>query len=587
MMLKKIIRRFDTPIHHEQIRALYQQSPFLFLGILGVMAIVVVFFWERADHQLLLLWLAANLLLTFSRAVLVVLFRRVQPQGQVLVKWGLVFVVSATISGALWGMIAVLFMNPDDVMSVLLVVLVLTGMSSGSQLALSTFLPAFFGFGLPALLPLAAVLIYQPEGVFTLIGYLTIVFIAVNMGFSFIINRNVSESIRLRFENLHLLEGLRQQKNLAEKANADKSRFLAATSHDLRQPLHAMDLYLGALKNLLTSDEQTELLSKGQQSSAALSGLLTALMDISRLDSGDVVVDKKVFNVTALMQSICDEYKVPASQQNIKLQVQAPVFWVDSDPVMLGRILRNLVNNACTHSDAKNIFLKAEKIKDQVLVSVCDDGKGIPQAQQQHVFSEFYQLNNPERDRDKGLGLGLAIVKRMSSLLQHDLQLESVEGEGSCFKLCLPLAEGELSPATSISNSQEKDISGLFIILVDDEAEIRNAMRVLLLQWGCELLVADDLQSLQQELAKLKYPKPDVLLCDYRLRENQTGLGVVDAMRKYFDAELPALIISGDTDKAIEQKVLNRGCVILHKPVQPKTLQEAIYTIACSGIADT
>lgn len=293
MMLKKIIRRFDTPIHHEQIRALYQQSPFLFLGILGVMAIVVVFFWGRADHQILLLWLAANLLLTFSRAVLVVLFRRVQPQGQALVKWGLVFVVSATLSGMLWGMIVFLFMNPDDVMSVLLVVLVLTGMSSGSQLALSTFLPAFFGFGLPALLPLAVVLIYQPEGVFTLIGYLTIVFIAVNMGFSFIINRNVSESIRLRFENLHLLEGLRQQKNLAEKANADKSRFLAATSHDLRQPLHAMDLYLGALKNLLTSDEQTELLSKGQQSSAALSGLLTALMDISRLDSGDVVVEIK------------------------------------------------------------------------------------------------------------------------------------------------------------------------------------------------------------------------------------------------------------------------------------------------------
>ncbi len=586
MMLKKTVNRFDTPIHHEQIRALYQQSPFLFLGILGVMAVVVVFFWNRADKQILLLWLAANLLLTFSRVVLVSLFRRVKPQGQALVKWGFVFVLSATVSGIIWGMIVFLFMDPGDVESVLLVVLVLTGMSSGSQVALSTFLPAFFGFGLPALLPLAGVLIDRPEGVFALIGYLVVVFIVVNLGFSVVINSNVSESIRLRFENLDLLKSLRLQKNIAEKASTDKSRFLAATSHDLRQPLHAMDLYLGALKNLLTEKEQLELLDKGLQSSAALSELLSALMDVSRLDAGDVVIDRGVVNVDVLLQAICDEYQERAKQQGITLECQPSKLLVDSDELMLGRMLRNLVNNACTHSEGSHILLRAEKVDEQVLLSVCDDGVGIAEPQQQQVFSEFYQLNNPERDRNKGLGLGLAIVKRLASLLQHELQLESAAGKGCCFKLHLPFVDMAENSAIASEVAADLDVSGLFVVLVDDEADIRNAMRTLLLQWGCELLVADSLQSLQRELDKLQYPKPDMLLCDYRLRENQTGLEVVSAIREYFNIELPALIISGDTDKAIEQKVVEQGCEILHKPVRPETLRAAIYGICRSDLSE-
>jgi len=582
-----LVEKFDTPIQHEQIRALYQQSPFLFLGILGVMAVVVVFFWNRVDHQILIPWLAANLTLTFARVILVKLFHRVQPQGKVLVKWGLVFVLTATLSGSIWGMIVFLFMDPDDVMSVLLVALVLTGMSSGSQVALSTFLPAFFGFGLPALLPLAVVLINQPEGVFTLIGYLVVVFIAVNLGFSFVINRNVSESIQLRFENLDLMDNLRLQKSIAEKANTDKSRFLAATSHDLRQPLHAMDLYLGALKNLLTNDQQIQLLDKGQQSSKALNELLTALMDVSRLDAGDVVIDRGIVDVGKLMQSISEEYQNQAAQQRMSIECQASPTLIESDELMLGRILRNLVNNACAHSGGNKIILRVEKLENQVCVSVCDNGVGIPVQEQQQIFSEFYQLNNSERDRTKGLGLGLAIVKRLTNLLQHDLQLESKPGEGSCFKLSLPYVELAERSDVSLISQTEIDISGLFVVLVDDEAEIRNAMRTLLLQWGCELLVADSLQSLQLELSKLTYPVPDVLLCDYRLREKQTGLDVVSAMRKYFNKKIPALIISGDTDREIEEKVKQKDCDILHKPVRPDVLRVSIYNKSKSGVSNT
>jgi two-component system, sensor histidine kinase len=579
-MIKKLIDRFDTPLHHEQIRALYRQVPFMLLGLLGVMGFVGFFFWNSVDRQVLISWLLINLLLTVARVLLFKLFQRLQPKGRVVVKWGLLFALSSVLSGIIWGMIVFVFMNLDDVMSVLLVVLVITSISSASLVALSVFLPAFFGFSLPILLPLVITLINQPEDVFTLMGYLIVVFVVANVGFSFIVNRNISESIRLRFENLGMLENLRVQKNIAEKANTDKSRFLAATSHDLRQPLHAMDLYLGALKNLLTSEEQTQLLDKSLQSSAALSELLAALMDVSRLDAGDVMVDRRAVNIDALMQAICDEYREEASQQGISFAFQSSNLLVDSDVLMLGRMLRNLVNNACTHSAGSKISLKAEKMDEQVYVTVYDNGRGIPEEELQQVFSEFYQLSNPERDRNKGLGLGLAIVKRLANLLHHDLQLESAVGEGCYFKLCLPYAGVATGLDLDISEQEEMDVSGLFVILIDDEAEIRNAMRTLLLQWGCELLVADGLYSLQQELEAQNYPKPDVLLCDYRLRENQTGFGVVAAMRKHFNAKLPALIISGDTDKAVEEKAIEQDCEILHKPVQPDVLRAAIHTMA-------
>ncbi len=583
--MKTIIDRFDTPIHHQQIRALFQQSPFMFVGILGVMVVVVTFFWNRVDQQLLTAWALINLSLTIGRLILVKSFYRVKPQGTTLVKWGLVFVMSATFSGIIWGMIAFLFMDPNDVMGVLVVAVTLTGMTSGALAGLSVFLPAFLGFSVPTLSLLAVALLTQAEGVFVLIGYMLVVFAVANLGFSVVSNRSTSESIRLRFENLTLLEKFKRQKHIAETANADKSRFLAATSHDLRQPLHAMDLYLGALKNLLTDKEQIQLLKKGRQSSVALNELLTALMDVSRLDAGDIHVNRTVFDIATLLKTIRDEHQKQASQTGMSIEVQATKLLVDSDTLMLSRMLRNLVANACAHSKGSNILLKAKQLEQQILVSVCDDGVGIPAQDQQQIFSEFYQLKNPERDRSKGLGLGLAIVKRLANLLHHDIQLESAIGKGSCFKLYLPLADDAASLEMASTNQPQLDVAGLFVILVDDEIEIRNAMRTLLLQWGCELLVADGLHSLQQELDALDYPTPDVLLCDYRLRENQTGLAVVDAMRKHFNAKIPALIISGDTDRQVEEKVIKHGCEFLYKPVQPVALCSAIFKLARPGVS--
>ena len=579
----------DRRIRGEQVRSLYQQSPFIYLGILFAMTIVAAFFWNRADRALLIGWIAAIVILTLARTVMVLWFRKRNPQDDQAIGWGYAFAVSSLLSGILWGSIALLFLQPDQFDTVLLVAVVLTGMCAGSLVPLSAFVPAYFGFCVPAMLPLAIVVFTRAGGSLDLIAYLVAAFIFVMLGYSFTVNRNLADSIRLRFENLDLLENLRQQKEIAEKANAEKSRFLAATSHDLRQPLHAMDLYLGALGNLLTDAEHVELLQKSRQSGAALKSLLEALMDISRLDAGSIPVNPELVDVGRLLGELQQEYHAQATQCGIELRLRSRPLKVYTDRVLLGRMIRNLLSNAISHSHGQKILLAARRAGEQVRIEVRDNGRGIPAVEQEQVFSEFYQLENPERDRSKGLGLGLAIVRRLGGLLDADIDLVSASGRGSCFRLALPEADETETDFTPISDTRPVDVSGMLIFLIEDEVSVREAMTTLLKQWGCELLVGDSLGAIETELDKLEYPPPDLVISDYRLRHNRNGLDAILELRRRFASELPAIIVTGDTDKAILGQARRHGCLLLNKPVTPDALRTALADSQASraGQADT
>lgn len=507
---------------------------------------------------------------------MVIWFRRTTPKGVVVLNWGLAFAFSSFLSGLLWGSIAILFLDTAQFETVLLVAVVLTGMCAGSLVPLSSFIPAYFCFCVPTMMPLAIVMFGHTEGSLTLIGYLVLVYIAVLLGYSFVVNRNLADSIQLRFENLELLENLERQKNIAEKANTDKSRFLAATSHDLRQPLHAMDLYLGALDNLLEDAEHKELMKKSRYSSSVLKELLEALMDISRLDAGSIVVNHDLINVQDLINSLYDEYQPQAIQQRIEMRTNARSLLISTDKLLLGRMLRNLLSNAFAHSHASKILLSARKVADTVRIEIRDNGCGIPASEHEQVFSEFYQLENPERDRSKGLGLGLAIVKRLSILLAHDLQLFSEAGKGSCFRIVLPLAQSIAKSSPAIGVEPREDISGLFVLIIEDELTVREATTTLLKQWECELLSGDSMSAITQELDALAYPAPDLIISDYRLRDRQSGLEAIQALRNRFDDQIPAIIITGDTDSAIAVKARKQHCSIIVKPVAPAELRRAI-----------
>ncbi len=571
-----ITTHHNSAVIHEQIRSLYQKSPFLYLGIIIVMAIVGGFFWDRVDKTLLVGWMASIILLTLLRILLVFRYWRIRPPRHASMKWGAAFAFSSLISGLLWGSITPLFLQPDEFEAVLLVAVVLTGMCGGSLIPLSAFIPAYFSFCLPAMLPLAIIMFVDGDASIVLISYLVVTFILVMLGYSFVVNRNLADSIRLRFENLDLLEDLRHQKDIAEKANADKSRFLAAASHDLRQPLHAMDLYLGALENVLTESEQKQLLSKSRRSSKVLRELFEALMDISRLDSGSIVVNPGFVDIRQSLQELVDEFDKLASQKQIEVRMRCPLLVIYSDKVLLGRMLRNLLSNALSHSNASKILLTARRVAGKVRIEIRDNGCGIPVTEQEQVFSEFYQLNNPERDRGKGLGLGLAIVKRLANLLKLELQLFSEVEQGSCFRITAPEVEAIKTDQSPVIPDLEKDISGLFVFFIEDEASVREAMSILLRQWGCRLLAADSLDGIYRELDKLDYPIPDLLISDYRLRDNQNGLDAIKALRQRFTFLIPAIVVTGDTDQGIYDEALRQQCSVLYKPVFPADLRRAI-----------
>ncbi|PHS25407.1 MAG: hypothetical protein COA83_05650 [Methylophaga sp.] len=565
----------NKSIQLEQAKILYKQSLILFGTILLLIFIVMFFFRGHQHYNLLIIWAFVVFILTMARVVLVKAFHR-QLSIDNPRRWLNAFAGSAFLSGVTWGVMLVNVLQPSLNSEILVISFILTGMVAGSLVPLSCYIPAFAAFAIPTLVPFSLYLLAQPDQATNLSGMLVILYLVALMGFAVMVNRNIIDSIQLRFANVDLLNDLQIQKELAEKANIDKSRFLAATSHDLRQPLHALDLYLGALQLQLEKPSDTELLDKASASSQALSELLNALMDISKLDSGAVQINAKIFSLTQLLSTICSEYEQQAKEKSITIEVQLDEVTVNTDPVLLGRMLRNLIVNAVTHN--KNCMLKVSTSLDNgnVQIDIKDSGQGIAVAELENIFSEFYQLNNPERDRTKGLGLGLAIVKRLSLLLAIPVEVKSTLGRGTQFSLHLPITSDELIELDINANSAVVDLAGLFIIVIDDESAVRDAVKSLLRAWGCEVLLASSQTELMEILKQDNYPLPDIIISDYRLRDNKTGVEAIAAVRKYFKEMLPALIITGDSSSTIAIEIAAKKCRLLLKPVNSQTLRTEI-----------
>ena len=570
---------YTDQIKQEQIRTLYTQSVYLFLGLLVLMAGILIYFLDKTDNVALLVWFVVNVSLLILRAILVKRFHKISPQGESVYTWGKLFALSSFLSGCLWGIFPIIFIEAGDLVGTTLMIIVLMGMLSTSMVPLSSYIPAYISFSIPAMLPLIVRLLSSSSSMLLLVGSLFTAALIAHVAFSFVINRNLATSLQLRFENLDLLKGLEEQKERAEKANKDKSRFLAATSHDLRQPLHAMDLYLGALKNVLSTGEQHELLAKSQSSSKALAELLNALMDISRLDAGSINIDKKTLALKPLLDEICQSMQGQAAQQHLSLKCNVDDVNVYSDPILFARMVRNLLSNAIKHSKGSQVFISTEHQGDNVTLNIIDNGKGIVDTELENIFSEFYQLNNPERDRNKGLGLGLAIVKRIAHQLEHAISVSSVLAQGSTFSIRLPVKNEAEEIQQTQSDIERFDLSGLFTIIIEDEASVRDAMRLLLRSWDCEVLMGDSLAAIDEALDQADYPAPDIIISDYRLRQNQTGLEAVKSLRHRFERDIPAIVVTGDTGKEIAQQISRQRCTVAYKPVNADNFQAMIAAL--------
>lgn len=355
----------------------------------------------------------------------------------------------------------------------------------------------------------------------------------------------------------------------AEAASHAKTRFLAAASHDLRQPIHTIALLTGVLKLRHQQDTSTEVVTLLDSVVQSLSQQLDDLLDISKLDAGVVKVAAQPLSLRRFLQRRLDEVQNDAQAKGLTTRLDAPQdATVHTDPNLLERVLRNLLSNAVKFTEQGDIGINLSTRGNIAVVTVRDTGYGIAPEHQDEVFHEFVQLNNPERDRTKGMGLGLSIVSRLCRLMGVPLKLYSNPGQGSTFELLLPLLSTPAKEWEHLPVQQQRLQLNLTVLVVDDETGVRSATALLLTELGCRCLQAEDLAG---ALREAKRQRPDFLIADYRLRGEDNGIEVVRALRKLCPC-LPAAIVSGDIGSAQLQAIELAGLPLLHKPMRLDTL---------------
>jgi len=564
--------RPDDRIRAVQLHTLYKNAQAIYLvGYVNTLLVVLVMWQSGVSHAALLGWLVAMfLLLTFR----VILCRRYwkdpEPERQ-LDYWQHLFTSTSLASGLMWGLAGWLFYLPDGGIYQAFLVIVLVSIGSGSMTFLAMHLPTYYGFFsllmLPLLLRLVTVgdMVHVVMSVMLVLYYLVFVYLGRN------VNQVFLESALLRFDNLEVISRLTAEKEAAERANVAKSRFLAAASHDLRQPLHALTLLSGALAERIQYREVKDIVSKIRSAVAALENLFNALLDISKLDSGVLQPQIEDVPLCTLFQRIENDHRPEAETKGLTFVVEdCGDVLVRSDSILLERVLRNFVTNAIRYTESGRITLSREIRDGEVVIRVVDTGIGIPPEAQENIFDEYFQVDNPGRQQSKGLGLGLAIVARIARLLNHKIELESVPGQGSVFSVHVPLCERRLRRREETTPLPEfqRDLQTLRVLIIDEETSVLEALKVLLEGWDCKVTMARSLEEAQEALREQASP-PDAIISDYRLRDDITGVEAIGRIEAQLGVKIPAILITGDT--AVDPG--DGGYRVLHKPVQPARLR--------------
>jgi signal transduction histidine kinase len=364
----------------------------------------------------------------------------------------------------------------------------------------------------------------------------------------------------------------------AEAADAAKSRFLAAASHDLRQPLQAMRFHLGAIEHLVTDPRAMRSLCHLRDCLGSMEGLLTSLLDVSRLDAGVVTPQPEAVALAALAERLGAEFSGLARDRGIVLVLDAGPQTVTVDPALTSTVLRNLVQNALrfTPDDGK-VVLRLRHRPDgnggRLVALVVDDGPGIAAADRERIFEPFARIGTPAQDGATGLGLGLAIVARLTALLEGEVRLRSRPGKGSAFRVTLPAPEAERVTQPPAPPAGTGGLDGLRVLLVEDDSRVAQALATLLDLWGCEVTPCTRAREAEAALA---VTKPDVVITDFRLAGGRTGLDLLIALRERSGGTLGGIVLTGEGDRESLRAIGGEGFLTLHKPVAPARLRAAI-----------
>ena len=378
-------------------------------------------------------------------------------------------------------------------------------------------------------------------------------------------------------ESYGSLEGkVEERTRQLEAANQAKSRFIAAASHDLRQPLHALGLFVAQLHGKLRASERAQIVRRIEAALAAMNELFSALLDISKLDAGATPVNVTVFPVAQLLAHAETTFAEAAREKGLALRVLPSKAWVRSDFIMLEQIVFNLISNALRYTRRGGVLVGCRQRGDDLSIEVWDSGVGIAADQHDKIFGEFYRLGEPDRDRRAGLGLGLAIVDRMCRLLNHQIQVRSVVGKGSVFAVRVPRAPANKRAveASAVSRPQQLGLSnGKLVLVIDDDPLVLEGMGGIFRRWGCQVITANTAGK-ALKVANEQDRLPDLIISDYNLAGNgRSGVETIEWLRDTLSAHIPAFLISGDTDATPLHEAKAKGFHLLHKPVDPMALR--------------
>ncbi len=369
-------------------------------------------------------------------------------------------------------------------------------------------------------------------------------------------------------------KSLESAKEKAELASLAKSHFLASASHDLRQPLHAMGLLLSVLEQYVDNPDGQAVLERVTGSLETMNDLFSGILDISKLDAKAVPLKMEAVHIKACFEKLKREFAPLADQKNIDLRFVSCDVYVQTDHVQLERLLRNLISNALRYTDhGGRVLVGVRHRKHRVAFYVYDNGMGIAQPDQRLIFEEFRQIGNAERDRRKGLGLGLAICERIASLLETNIELASEPQKGAVFWFDLSRALTPQKKKDLSEPGKVVSLNGCRVMFIEDEVDVQVATRFMLQAWECVPQVAGSLAE-ALKLWEESGERPDVIVADYRLSEQENGLDTILHLRAEMEKEIPAVILSGDTSTQLIRQLDELGLHLLNKPLMPKDLKE-------------
>ena len=466
-------------------------------------------------------------------------------------------------SNIIYCYLPLVFINNDSSTAIILSITIATGgLCTGAVASIGTCSPFLYAYVIPKMLSIIfALLVLNDPNYSSLLSGALLYLISI-LWFSKKVEQTVVNSIELRLKNDDLVTQLRS-------ANKAKSMFLASASHDLRQPLHALGLLNESLASMKLNQQQHEVQEHMMSAIDSTRSMLDSLLDISKLDAGAITSSPKPFFIQSIFHKLETELATTANQADLIYRTRETIHAAYADPFIVELMIRNLISNAIRYTKDGGVLIACRNRRpDQLVIEVWDTGIGIPDNKVDDIFTEFQQLANPERDSRKGFGLGLAISQGLAKTIGTKITVSSVLGKGSVFRFTLPMSQQEV-----VEDITKKDYDinfiGKSVLIIDDNESIRLSMHKLTTSWGCECLSAE---SAEQALKIIQNKKVDIMLVDYRLRDNKTGRDAIADIRQSLKQNTPAIIITGDTASERIKEAQAVDAILLHKPVSTKQL---------------